>query len=93
MADSTITISLDAGGATYDTYHMMFRMLAGKADWQRPIGTPTGWNIALNGEDVRVLDVNDDGFRVQPVLDDDDWTLFGEPKDIPWDDIDSINIY
>lgn len=93
MADSHITLSL-SGYATYDTYATIFRFLAGKAEWQRrgrgP--EPTGWNISLNGQDVNVVDVDDDGIRYRPPTDD-TWETFGESQFILWDAIDTIDIF
>jgi hypothetical protein len=90
MAESIITVSLGAG-ATYDIYKEMFLFLAGKAAWQtNPLAG--GWNIALNGDDVNVFDVDDEGIWARPPTDD-TWQTFGENRFLPWDDIDSIVIH
>jgi len=88
--DSHIDISLGPG-ATYEIYYEMFKLLAGKAEWQRGVATGTndGWNVALNGEDVNVVDVTDQGIHCRPPTDD-TWTDFGEPKFIGWDNIHTI---
>lgn len=92
MADSQITLSL-GDGATYDVYATIFRFLAGKAEWQRlPQVYGRGWNVALNGIDLNIFDVDDDGVWGRPPTDD-TWETFGEDRFIPWDEISTIVIF
>lgn len=81
--ESQLTVSL-AGGATYETYGTLFSIL---------LGRDVGWNIDLNGIEGQVLEVNDDGIRIRPPLDE-LWLTYGEPMDlVPWNEISSIVIY
>lgn len=101
LDEATIMVSL-GDGATYETFATMLLFLAGKADWQQksvPYEQATrtkygaGWNIALNGEDVNVVDVDEDeGITVRPPLDD-NWDSWGPTKVVAWENVQTIVIF
>ena len=83
---SAITVSLE-GGATYEVYEKMFSLLAGRSPY-----AAGGWNIGLNGEDMNVTGVSDEGITVRPPLNE-DWDTFGDTKFVSWDDVATIVIF
>lgn len=85
--ETAVTLSLGEG-ATYEIYHEMFNILAGQLPWQNG----TGWNIALNGEDVQVLRVDDEGLTVRPMLDE-TGERFGAPRFVGWEAVATVQIY
>jgi hypothetical protein len=88
--ETTVQVSLGAG-ATYEIFHDMFGAVGGQRGWQQRSGG-CGWNIALNGEDVHVLAVDDEGIRCEPALDD-DFDQFGAPKFVKWENVNTVLIY
>lgn len=101
LDEATIMVSLGEG-ATYETFERMLLFLAGKAEWQQETlphavvsRTPegAGYNIALNGEDVNVVDVDeDDGIEVRPPLTD-EWNSWGPSRWVRWEDVQTIVIF
>lgn len=88
--ESAVTVSLAPGGATYEIYGEMFKIIAGTLPWQREHGSG-GWNVTLNGETVQVVSVDDEGVIVRPALDE-DFETFGDSKALSWDDVATIVI-
>lgn len=91
--ESTVTISL-GGDATYEVYQQMFDLVGGMRPWQRKAtgGKPDGWNICLNGDDVKVTNVSDEGISVRNALDE-HFETFADERFVSWDDVTTIVIY
>jgi hypothetical protein len=87
---SQILVSLGEG-ATYEIFHELFNLIACQLPWQAnaPGG---GWNISLNGTDVHVLEVNDEGIKSEAAVDE-DFEQFEEPTFMKWEDVESIVIF
>jgi hypothetical protein len=97
IGDGAVLVSL-AGDASYEVFYGMFKFLADNSEWQQgtfsgyPVGEPGGWNIALNGEDVNVVAVTDEGVWCRKPLDD-TWTTFGFPRFLSWEAIERIVVF
>jgi CTP-dependent riboflavin kinase len=89
LDEATIMVSLGEG-ATYETFATMLAFLT-QTNTSLPYAA--GWNVALNGEDVNVVKIDEDtGMYVRPPLND-KWQTFGPTKCVRWENINTLVIF